>query len=124
MKTFLTISCCGLLALYGASIALFDNNPTNTISAEPAPLHFVTKTDTTVITNTVRDTVVQVKYKTKYKVKQAPCTTCDSVSITGSSVCGNRKAISPDTLPVKLYRIRGTIEPVDESKHDSNAGKE
>lgn len=101
-----------------------DNTSTNTISAQPVPMNLVTSTDTVTVTNTVRDTVVQVKYKTKYKVKRTPCTVCDSVSIANSSVRGNRKAISPDTLPIRLYRIRGTIEPVEESKHDSNAGKD
>lgn len=112
MKTSITIICCGLLALYGSVIALSDSPPNNTISAQPAPLNLTQLTkDTIKITNTVRDTVVRVKYKTKYKIKKAPCTTCDSVSAAGSSAFGPK--MTPDTLPTKLYRIHGTIEQIE-----------
>lgn len=117
MKSFSTLLCCLAMATFGWFIATSDTKPSNTASASNGPpvvLNPITQRDTITIMNTVRDTVIQVKTKTKYKVKQAPCTVCSSISATDSSACGNRKAISPDTLPTRLYRIHGTIEQVNE----------
>lgn len=105
------------MAAFGWFIAASDTKPSNTASASNGPpvvLNQVVQRDTIEITNTVRDTVIQIKTKTKYKVKRTPCAICDSVSLTDSSVREGRKVTPPDTLPTKLYRIHGTIEPVNE----------
>lgn len=119
MNKFVTVTCCALLTAYGAYIgSIGDATIGNEIHAEPISLSNLCSIkevhDTvTIHGDTIRDTVHIPKYKTKYKIKRIPCTTCDSVSSTGHNIRGDRKEFTPDTLPTKLYRIRGTIEPVE-----------
>ena len=113
MRKLVTVICC--VAYVGS---MDDLTKGNEIHAEPIALSNLCSIkevhDTvTIVGDTVRDTVHVPKYKIKYKTKRIPCTTCDSVSNMGSNIRRDRKEFTPDTLPTKLYRIHGTIEPVE-----------
>ena len=126
MKQYLTVIACGFLFLYGLKISNVDSVRQNTIAAAKSPpitaaLSPITVHDTIKVTpsDTIRDTVSIVKYKTKYKTKRVPCTHNDSiVSNVMSNSRGVRKETPPDTIPSKArwYKVYGTVEPMSETR--------
>lgn len=126
MKQYVTIAACVLLFGYGLKITNANSVPQNTIAAAQSPpiaaaLHPIEIHDTILVTpsDTVRDTVSVVKYKTKYKMKRVPCTHNDSiVSIIASNSREVRKETPPDTIPSvpRWYKVYGTVQPISETR--------
>ena len=123
MKDSITAICCACMLAAGVYVSKLNTTPTNTIQAantdfssfmQPIQVH-----DTITTSDTIRDTVPVIKYKTKYKTKRVPCTHSDTtVSNTVSSSREVRKGTPPDTLPspARWYKVYGTVEPIFENR--------
>lgn len=103
----------------GALVNKIDITPTNGIYASSPDLAKCLSPivkevhDTITASDTIRDTVPVIKFKTKYKVRRIPCTHNDSTVSTLCHAREARKGTPPDTLPsnLKWYKVYGTIEP-------------
>uniref|UniRef100_A0AAU8BA51 Uncharacterized protein n=1 Tax=Dulem virus 42 TaxID=3145760 RepID=A0AAU8BA51_9CAUD len=110
--------------MYGAKIVHICTKPTNTVAAATsssitAALSPITVHDTITASDTIRDTVPIIKYKTKYKVRRATCTHVDTiVSNDTLSARRVRKETPSDTIPAraKWYILHGTIKPIEMSE--------